>query len=45
VGFLLTELGRVSYRSRLIIAAMEGALILYRIRRSTRPILDVVKLL
>jgi TetR/AcrR family transcriptional repressor of lmrAB and yxaGH operons len=32
-------------RAQLIIAAMEGALILARIRRSTRPILDVAKLL
>ena len=31
--------------AQLIIAAMEGALILARIRRSTRPILDVAKLL
>lgn len=31
-------------RAQLIIAAMEGALILSRIRRSTRPILDVAKL-
>jgi len=32
-------------RAQLIIAAMEGALILSRIRRSTRPILDVAKLI
>ena len=32
-------------RAQLIIAAMEGALILSRIRRSARPILDVAKLL
>jgi TetR/AcrR family transcriptional repressor of lmrAB and yxaGH operons len=32
-------------RAQLIIAAMEGALILSRIRLSTRPILDVAKLL
>jgi TetR/AcrR family transcriptional regulator, lmrAB and yxaGH operons repressor len=31
-------------RAQLIIAAMEGALILSRIRRSSRPILDVAKL-
>jgi TetR/AcrR family transcriptional repressor of lmrAB and yxaGH operons len=31
-------------RAQLIIAAMEGALILARIRRSARPILDVAKL-
>ena len=32
-------------RAQLVIAAMEGALILARVRRSTRPILDVAKLL
>jgi len=32
-------------RAQLIIAAMEGALILSRIRRSARPILDVAKLI
>jgi TetR/AcrR family transcriptional repressor of lmrAB and yxaGH operons len=32
-------------RAQLIIAAMEGALILSRVRRSTRPILDVAKLI
>ena len=32
-------------RAQLILAAMEGALILSRIRRSTRPILDVAKLI
>ena len=32
-------------RAQLIIAAMEGALILSRIRRSTKPILDVAKLI
>jgi TetR/AcrR family transcriptional repressor of lmrAB and yxaGH operons len=32
-------------RAQLIIAAMEGALILSRIRRSSRPILDVAKLI
>jgi TetR/AcrR family transcriptional repressor of lmrAB and yxaGH operons len=32
-------------QAQLIIAAMEGALILSRIRRSTRPILDVAKAL
>lgn len=31
-------------RAQLVIAAMEGALILSRVRRSTRPILDVAKL-
>jgi hypothetical protein len=31
-------------RAQLVIAAMEGALILARIRRSPRPILDVAKL-
>ncbi|MEE8338224.1 MAG: TetR/AcrR family transcriptional regulator [Dehalococcoidia bacterium] len=31
-------------RAQLIIAAMEGALILARVRQSTRPILDVAKL-
>jgi len=31
--------------AQLIIAAMEGALILARVRRSTRPILDVAKLI
>ena len=38
--------GRVDARSRAqaIVAAMEGALILARVRRSTRPILDVAKL-
>jgi TetR/AcrR family transcriptional repressor of lmrAB and yxaGH operons len=32
-------------RAQLILAAMEGALILARVRRSTRPILDVAKLI
>lgn len=32
-------------RAQLIIAAMEGALILARVRRSARPILDVAKLI
>jgi len=32
-------------RAQLILAAMEGALILSRIRRSARPILDVAKLI
>ena len=32
-------------RAQLIIAAMEGALILSRVRRSTRPILDVANLI
>jgi TetR/AcrR family transcriptional repressor of lmrAB and yxaGH operons len=31
-------------RAQLVVAAMEGALILSRVRRSTRPILDVAKL-
>jgi len=31
-------------RARLVIAAMQGALILARVRRSTRPILEVAKL-
>jgi len=31
-------------RAQLIVAAMEGALLLARVRRSTRPILDVAKL-
>jgi TetR/AcrR family transcriptional repressor of lmrAB and yxaGH operons len=31
-------------RAQLVIAAMEGALILSRVRRSTRPILDVAQL-
>ena len=31
-------------RAQLVVAAMEGALILSRIRQSTRPILDVAKL-
>ena len=31
-------------RAQLVVAAMEGALILARVRRSTRPILDVAKL-
>ena len=32
-------------RAQLVVAAMEGALILARVRESTRPILDVAKLL
>lgn len=32
-------------RAQLVIAAMEGALIVARVRRSTRPILDVAKLI
>jgi len=32
-------------RAQLIVAAMEGALLLSRVRRSTRPILDVAKLI
>jgi hypothetical protein len=32
-------------RAQLIIAAMEGALILVRVRRSVRPILDVARLI
>jgi TetR/AcrR family transcriptional repressor of lmrAB and yxaGH operons len=41
------QTARSEHRSRaqLIIAAMEGALILARVRRSSRPILDVAKLL
>jgi TetR/AcrR family transcriptional repressor of lmrAB and yxaGH operons len=31
-------------RAQLVVAAMEGALVLARVRRSTRPILDVAKL-
>jgi TetR/AcrR family transcriptional repressor of lmrAB and yxaGH operons len=31
-------------RGQLVVAAMEGALVLARVRRSTRPILDVAKL-
>lgn len=31
-------------RAQLVVAAMEGALLLARVRRSTRPILDVAKL-
>jgi TetR/AcrR family transcriptional repressor of lmrAB and yxaGH operons len=36
--------GEARSRAQLVIAAMEGALILARVRRSTRPILDVAKL-
>ena len=32
-------------RAQLVVAAMEGALILSRVRRSTRPILDVARLI
>ncbi len=32
-------------RAQLVIAAMEGALILARVRQSTRPILDVAKMI
>ena len=32
-------------RAQLVVAAMEGALILARVRRSTRPILDVARLI
>ncbi len=32
-------------RAQLVVAAMEGALILARVRQSTRPILDVAKLI
>jgi len=35
---------RAKRRAQLILSAMEGALILARIRQSTRPILDVAKL-
>lgn len=40
-------IGRAEARSRgqLVVAAMEGALLLARVRRSTRPILDVAKLI
>jgi len=34
----------VRSRAQLVVAAMEGALILARVRRSTRPILEVAKL-
>ena len=36
--------GRARSRAQLIIATMEGALILARVRQSTRPILDVASL-
>ena len=36
--------GEARTRAQLLVAAMEGALILSRIRQSTRPILDVAKL-
>jgi TetR/AcrR family transcriptional repressor of lmrAB and yxaGH operons len=39
-----SERGEARSRAQAIVAAMEGALILSRIRRSTRPILDVAKL-
>jgi TetR/AcrR family transcriptional repressor of lmrAB and yxaGH operons len=32
-------------RAQLVVSAMEGALIVARVRQSTRPILDVAKLL
>lgn len=38
------ERSEARMRAQLIIAAMEGALILARVRRSTRPILDVARL-
>jgi TetR/AcrR family transcriptional repressor of lmrAB and yxaGH operons len=38
------ELREARSRAQLVVAAMEGALILSRVRRSTRPILDVAKL-
>jgi TetR/AcrR family transcriptional repressor of lmrAB and yxaGH operons len=48
VGGVLAKAGmearEARRRAQLIIAAMEGALILARIRRSARPILDVAKL-
>lgn len=48
VAGVLAEGGRDRREARslaqLIVAAMEGALILSRVRRSTRPILDVAKL-
>jgi len=31
-------------RAQLVVSAMEGALVLARVRRSTRPILDVAKM-
>lgn len=36
--------GEARSRAQLVVAAMEGALLLSRVRRSTRPILDVAKL-
>ncbi len=39
------ERGEARTRAQLIIAAMEGALIVARVRRSTRPILDVAMLI
>jgi len=39
-----TERREARSRAQAIVAAMEGALILARVRRSTRPILDVAKL-
>jgi len=49
VGGVLSRAGirrsEARVRAQLIIAAMEGALILARVRRSTRPILDVAKLI
>ncbi len=48
VGGVFEEAGiprrEAQSRAQLVIAAMEGALILARIRRSARPILDVAKL-
>ncbi len=38
------ERRRARSRAQLVIAAMEGALVLARVRQSTRPILDVAKL-
>ena len=39
-----TERREARSRAQLIVAAMEGALILSRIRQSSRPILDIAKL-
>jgi hypothetical protein len=40
-----TERREARRRAQLVVAAMEGALILSRIRLSTRPILDVAQLI
>jgi len=39
-----TKVREARRRAQLVVAAMEGALILSRVRRSTRPILDVAHL-